>query len=210
MYHLTRCLVLGHNNCISLVWTYDSSVSWYEFEEAPNGALRHVESTPQPLAFYIWADAPASLSNPADYYFVSVSGGQPSGEGGSVDFGNYKISSNELKRRLQDFANQTGCDVTVVGGDRSAARNSSVGGSKGSRHLYGDAADIVVRGTPNRDVAIQAQGSGLLNTTIYYPSYNTPGALPPHVHVDLNPGHENVLMKLKMVQISIYHVILNV
>mgnify|MGYP000883463575 FL=1 len=80
MYHLTRCLVLGHNNCISLVWTYDSSVSWYEFEEAPNGALRHVESTPLPLAFYKWADAPASLSNAADYYFASVSGGKPAGQ----------------------------------------------------------------------------------------------------------------------------------
>ncbi len=42
--------------------------------------MRHVESTPQPLAFYNLADAPASLSNLADYYFASVSGGKPAGQ----------------------------------------------------------------------------------------------------------------------------------
>jgi hypothetical protein len=122
--------------------------------------------------------------------------------GGSVDFGNYNISSGELKERLVDFADQTGYTITVVGGDRNAARNASVGGSKGSRHISGDAADIVVRGTSNRNVAIQAHNSGLFNTSIYYPNYSTPGALPPHVHVDLNPGHDNVLMIYKIVDSS--------
>ena len=79
MYHLTRCLVLGHNNCISLVWTYDSSTSWYVFGVVPNGALRHVEGTPEALSFSEWESTPSG--DPADYYFASVSGGEPSGGG---------------------------------------------------------------------------------------------------------------------------------
>ena len=84
MYHLTRCLVLGHNNCISLVWTYDSSISWYVFGVVPNGALRHVEGTPEALSFSEWESTPSG--DPADYYFASVSGGQPSGEGDKLGF----------------------------------------------------------------------------------------------------------------------------
>ncbi len=57
MYHLTRCLVLSYNNCMSLVWTYNPSIPWYEFEEAPNGALRHVEGTPEALSFSEWENA---------------------------------------------------------------------------------------------------------------------------------------------------------
>ncbi len=143
-------------------------------------------------------DSYTSASNFIDGFKSNI-GNNFSGQGGRVDFGNYKITSGELKERLNDFANQTGYNVTVVGGDRNAARNASVGGSKGSRHISGDAADIVVRGTSNRNVAIQAHNSNLFNTTIYYPNYNTPGALPPHVHVDLNPGHDNVLMIYKIV-----------
>ena len=81
MYHLTRCLVLGHNNCISLVWTYDSSISWYVFGVVPNGALRHVEGTPEALSFSEWENTPSG--DPADYYFASVSGGEPAGGGGN-------------------------------------------------------------------------------------------------------------------------------
>ncbi len=73
MYHLTRCLVLSYNNCMSLVWTYDSSISWYEFEEAPNGALRQVEGTTEALSFSEWENTPSG--DPTGYCFASVSGG---------------------------------------------------------------------------------------------------------------------------------------
>ena len=79
MYHLTRCLVLGHKNCISLVWTYDSSISWYVFGVVPNGALRHVEGTPEALSFSEWESTPSG--DPAGYCFASVSGGEASGQG---------------------------------------------------------------------------------------------------------------------------------
>ncbi len=57
MYHLIRCLVLGHNNCMSLVWTYNPFIPWYEFDVAPNGALRHVEGTTEALSFSEWENA---------------------------------------------------------------------------------------------------------------------------------------------------------
>ncbi len=81
MYHLTRCLVLGHNNCMSFVWTYNTFLPWYEFEETPNGALRHVVGTTEALSFSEWESTPSGA--PADYYFASVSEGEASAQGGS-------------------------------------------------------------------------------------------------------------------------------
>ena len=57
MYHLTRCLVLGNDNCMSFEGLYNPFLPWYEFEEAPNGALRHVEGTPEALSFSEWENA---------------------------------------------------------------------------------------------------------------------------------------------------------
>ena len=119
-------------------------------------------------------------------------GGTP--DKGKVNFGNKKISSQVLKERLEEFADKNGYEIKVIGGDRSVESNDKVGGTSKSRHLYGDAADISVKGRSNREVAIQAKNSGLFKTTIYYPVSNTPGALPPHVHVDMNPGHNNSLL----------------
>ncbi len=73
MYHLTRCLVLSYNNCMSFEGPYNSFLPWYEFEDAPIGALRHVEGTPEALSFSEWENT--SSGDPTDYYFASVSGG---------------------------------------------------------------------------------------------------------------------------------------
>ncbi len=79
MYLLTRCLVLDHNNCLSFDRTYNPFITWCEYEEVPNGALRHVEGTPEALSFSEWENTPSGDS--ADYYFASVSGGEASGLG---------------------------------------------------------------------------------------------------------------------------------
>ncbi len=57
---------------------YDCALPQPEFEEAPNGALRHVEGTPEALSFSEWENTPSG--DPADYYFASVSGGKPAGQ----------------------------------------------------------------------------------------------------------------------------------
>ena len=85
MYHLTRCLVLSYNNCMSLEGPYNPFIPWYEFDVAPNGALRHVEGTPEALSFSEWENT--SSGDPTDYYFASVSGGEPAGEGDEFNWG---------------------------------------------------------------------------------------------------------------------------
>ena len=113
---------------------------------------------------------------------------------GKVMYNGYVISSLLLRVKLGDFASQTGYNISVVSGDRSPDRNRMAGGVNKSRHLFGDAADIKSSNVPNRQLAIDAHNSELFNTTIYYPQYNTPGALHPHVHVDLAPSHDNLLL----------------
>ena len=184
MYHLTRCLVLGHNNCISLVWTYDSSVSWYEFEEAPNGALRHVESTPQPLAFYKWADAPASLSNAADYYFASVSGGKPAGQGGglgtaSTIFGAVGVAGDVTSMSNSTFRLMSGANGTFSPKIYNSGWN---GGSPARITTY----------------SLSKVGTGVstgANVVITYMSYNQiyNGEAQPITYVDAGVGTAGIL-----------------
>ncbi len=82
MYHLTRSAILGYNNCMSLEGSYDLSIPWYGFEKTSYGALRHVEGTPEALSFSEWENT--SSGDPTDYYFASVSGGEPAGEGANA------------------------------------------------------------------------------------------------------------------------------
>lgn len=113
---------------------------------------------------------------------------------GSVDYGQYNVTSTTLRNRLDKFANDTNQNIIVTSGDRSSERNKAVGGANASRHLNGDAADIKVNGVSNEQLAYMANKSELFNTTIYYPVVELPRALSPHVHVDLNPAHNNSLL----------------
>ena len=112
---------------------------------------------------------------------------------GSVDYGQYNVTSTNLRNRLDKFANDTNQNIIVTSGDRSSERNKLVGGANASRHLNGDAADIKVNGVQNEQLSYMANASGLFNTTIYYPVVDLPKALAPHVHVDLNPANNNIL-----------------
>jgi uncharacterized protein YcbK (DUF882 family) len=51
--------------------------------------------------------------------------------------------------------------VVVTSGCRCDAHNTAVGGSKGSQHKKGRAADIMVHNTPPQDVADYAEDLGL-------------------------------------------------
>lgn len=51
--------------------------------------------------------------------------------------------------------------VTVTSGCRCEAHNRAVGGSSNSQHLYGRAADIVVRDTPAEIVQVLAEEMGV-------------------------------------------------
>ncbi|MFS4493194.1 DUF6443 domain-containing protein [Maribacter sp. 2308TA10-17] len=94
-----------------------------------------------------------------------------------VDTNGKTISSEETKTELVGLAiytrnNVDGAEnavVSVNSGDRSTKKNRRVGGSTGSRHIAGDAADINISGLSQKDAAITAADSGLFSTVIYYP-----------------------------------------
>ncbi|PWG82732.1 D-Ala-D-Ala carboxypeptidase family metallohydrolase, partial [Pararcticibacter amylolyticus] len=113
---------------------------------------------------------------------------------GEVDYNGYAIASDELKDRLTEFSMYLRQKIEVTSGNRSAARNRAAGGANASRHMFGDAVDIAVRGTSNRQLSIQAYQSKLFKTVIYYPDITAVGGLRPHVHLDLNPAHNNLFL----------------
>ncbi len=81
---------------------------------------------------------------------------------------------------LQAIRDHFNAPVTINSGHRCKTHNANVGGSTNSRHITGDAADIVVRGVAPRDV--HAFAESLLAGTGGLGLYNT------FVHVDVRPG----------------------
>ncbi len=55
---------------------------------------------------------------------------------------------SELLKRLQAIRTQTGLPLRINSGYRCPAHNRKVGGSSGSQHMMGKAADIVIVGMP--------------------------------------------------------------
>ena len=106
---------------MSLEGSYNLFLPWYEFEEAPNGALRHVEGTPEALSFSEWENTPSG--DPTDYYFPSVSGGEASGKGSDYSWaintqaGMEALNvGNGVKGGLIDYAvaNSAGKSISVL------------------------------------------------------------------------------------------------
>lgn len=67
----------------------------------------------------------------------------------------------ELVRALDDIREHFDRPVIVTSGVRCESHNRMVGGSAGSQHLLGRAADIIVYGTPPHIVADLAEQLGL-------------------------------------------------
>lgn len=97
------------------------------------------------------------------------------------DGSNIIVISQELVELLQKVRNYFGKAVTITSGYRTVAHNKKVGGSADSQHLYGIAADIIVKDTKAKKVANYIEtllpSSGGIGI---YTSQN-------FVHVDLRP-----------------------
>jgi hypothetical protein len=95
-----------------------------------------------------------------------------------VNMNGHTISSVELKQNLVGFSiNMKHSGITngyatiqVSSGDRSPARNKNAGGSDGSYHTKGTAADIWVKGMSNEQLALAAASYGQFGGVIFYPN----------------------------------------
>lgn len=90
------------------------------------------------------------------------------------DGSDYILIDTELVNMLQNIRDHFGNPVTINSAYRNATYNSKVGGVSNSQHTKGTAADIVVKDTEPKDVAIYAEsimpsngGIGLYNSFVH-------------------------------------------
>lgn len=74
---------------------------------------------------------------------------------------------SELLDKLQKLRTKLGRPIKINSGYRTPTHNENVGGAKGSQHLLGTAADIVVRGVYPKIVAQEAIVLGFSGVKAY-------------------------------------------
>lgn len=77
-----------------------------------------------------------------------------------------KIDEN-LVKYLEKIRKHFGAPVTITSAYRCPKHNKAVGGATSSYHARGQAADIVVRNVPSREVAKYAESIGILGIGLY-------------------------------------------
>lgn len=77
------------------------------------------------------------------------------------------IIDSQLVTYLQLIRNHFGKPITINSGYRCAKHNRAVGGSSGSKHTKGAAADIVVRGVEPKEVAKYCEAIGIKGIGLY-------------------------------------------
>jgi hypothetical protein len=109
-----------------------------ELEEVLIGAVFHAKFK-QPKEI----ETPVNVVAPADYWDTVQYFGRHEFACKCGKCGGYPVEPSEkLIRVLDVLRGRMGVPIYVNSGVRCNAHNVSVGGSKGSRHIYGDAADI--------------------------------------------------------------------
>lgn len=83
-----------------------------------------------------------------------------------------------LVNKLQELRNETGRLITITSGYRCPVHNMNIGGAKQSRHMLGQAADIVIQGMTPDQVAHVAEHIGFGGIGVYKSGFT---------HVDVGP-----------------------
>lgn len=106
------------------------------------------------------------------------------------------VSSPYLRMALNSIAEEADKPLLVYGGDRSAARNSAVGGARRSSHLEGTGADVMFEGTTKAETRDLLQASQSRNSFGVRLLYHQKGStLPEHSHLDLRGGGDTTEQK---------------
>ncbi len=74
---------------------------------------------------------------------------------------------DKLVELLQRIRDRFGALITVTSGYRCTTHNKNVGGTVGSYHTKGQAADIIVKGVSPKEVACYAESIGILGIGLY-------------------------------------------
>lgn len=77
------------------------------------------------------------------------------------------LVDNQLIKHLQKIRNHFGKPVVINSGFRCSTHNKAVGGSSGSKHKQGAAADIKINGVSPRKVAAYAEKIGVKGIGLY-------------------------------------------
>lgn len=92
------------------------------------------------------------------------------------------LIDDELVKRLQKLRDIFSTGIIVTSGYRCKVHNKNVGGSSGSLHLAGKAADIMMLGKLNA-FQVFTEACKIFNRVGFYQSSNSPNAA--FLHVDL-------------------------
>jgi RHS repeat-associated protein len=97
-----------------------------------------------------------------------------------------KVSSGLMHTALDAIAAEADRPLLVYGGDRSAKRNSDVGGATRSSHLKGEAADVIFEGTSKKEtLSILYNSEARANFGVRLLYHQKGSTLPEHSHLDL-------------------------
>lgn len=150
-------------------------------------APRDAEPVPLPAA----ARAPEpQLWSPSEYVLYDTWRSVPDVEWSWRSFSPAELACKgsgvlRIRRRaldaLQALRQDVGRPMVIASGYRSPAHNQRVGGSKNSRHMHGDAFDVVMTGHNPATFAAAAKRAGFTGFGYY------PDATPPFMHIDMGP-----------------------
>ncbi len=139
----------GWNACVDLVDYRSAWGSDYAYPDPYGGSAQYA----QPTRFVDLYDADPDLAVAANFVLEELM---------SWRKGQYGVFQSHVVEHLQALRDASGGSITVNSGYRSPGYNAGVGGVTHSRHMYGDAADMVPSGTSLQGLAdlCYAEGAG--------------------------------------------------